>query len=174
MLPSEQPVQHKTSSRPRRVAALVLGVLILTFVVGVTFIVLKRSGVRLRSQPSSSLNGNASTSGVLTDATALELHNSQDDCWVAIHDVVYDLTSYGPSHPAGSHWIWDSCGTEATADYDRYHKTTRFLTTVSANQVGTYSSGSATSSTTSGSASTTQSPVRSTNRGDDNDEGDDE
>ena len=32
-------------------------------------------------------------------------HNSPDDCWVVIHGVVYDLTSFYRSHPGGSQII---------------------------------------------------------------------
>lgn len=138
----EAPLNTTKSSRPRRVGALLVGLLVLCSVVGATFIFLKRSGVQLQR------SSTANISGVRTNSTELTLHNTQDDCWMAIHGVVYDLTSYGPRHPAGDQWIWDRCGMEATADYDRYHKSTRFLIVVSGNQVGTY--GDSGSQTTTG------------------------
>ena len=31
----------------------------------------------------------------------LAMHNSHDDCWLAIHGNVYDVTSWAPKHPGG-------------------------------------------------------------------------
>ena len=34
-------------------------------------------------------------------AKELGLHNRHDDCWLAIHDNVYDVTKWAPQHPGG-------------------------------------------------------------------------
>ena len=45
-------------------------------------------------------------------------HNRKEDCWMAIHGVVYNLTDYLPQHPTRLDVILPSCGTEATVAYN--------------------------------------------------------
>ncbi|WP_018139324.1 MULTISPECIES: cytochrome b5-like heme/steroid binding domain-containing protein [unclassified Thioalkalivibrio] len=45
----------------------------------------------------------------------LARHASEDDCWMAIHGVVYDFTEYLPRHPTP---IEDDCGTDASHGWD--------------------------------------------------------
>jgi cytochrome b involved in lipid metabolism len=40
-------------------------------------------------------------------------HASQEDCWLAIHGKVYDVTHYIKSHPGGTA-ILQGCGNDAT------------------------------------------------------------
>lgn len=40
-------------------------------------------------------------------------HNTRDDCWLLIHDKVYDLTAFIDSHPGGVA-ILEGCGRDAT------------------------------------------------------------
>ena len=53
----------------------------------------------------------------------LALHNAAEDCWVAFHGVVYDLTNYTAQghHPAGAFLITRLAGTDGTEDYTRFH-----------------------------------------------------
>jgi cytochrome b involved in lipid metabolism len=44
-------------------------------------------------------------------------HNSRTDCWLIIHDRVYDVTKYISSHPGGP-IIISSCGKDATEMFD--------------------------------------------------------
>jgi cytochrome b involved in lipid metabolism len=53
----------------------------------------------------------------------LALHNTPEDCWVALHGNVYDLTSYAKRHPDGSRLITDLAGMDGTLDYDIFHPT---------------------------------------------------
>jgi cytochrome b involved in lipid metabolism len=52
----------------------------------------------------------------------LALHNTPEDCWVALHGNVYDLTSYANRHPDAS-FITDLAGMDGTLDYDIFHPT---------------------------------------------------
>lgn len=37
-------------------------------------------------------------------------HNSRSDCWVIIHDTVYNLTDFHSTHPGGSEIILKCAG----------------------------------------------------------------
>jgi len=52
----------------------------------------------------------------------LEYHNSPDDCWVAIHGMVYDLTEFAEEHPAGAMSIHVLAGTDGTEAFSAVHK----------------------------------------------------
>lgn len=41
-------------------------------------------------------------------------HNTEDDCWMAIEGVVYNLTEYLPKHPTPPAIVTAWCGKEAT------------------------------------------------------------
>ncbi|WP_114358729.1 MULTISPECIES: cytochrome b5 domain-containing protein [Rhodopseudomonas] len=51
-------------------------------------------------------------------AAELAGHAKPDDCWMAIHGSVYDLTAYLPDHPSRPSIIEPWCGKEATEAYD--------------------------------------------------------
>ena len=57
--------------------------------------------------------------------TILEVqqHNQASDCWLAIHGTVYDLTNY--QHPVGNSFITKEAGTDATAEYARFHSVSK-------------------------------------------------
>ena len=44
-------------------------------------------------------------------------HASAEDCWMAIHGTVYNLTAYLPEHPSQPSFILPWCGREATEAY---------------------------------------------------------
>ncbi len=48
-------------------------------------------------------------------------HNKKDDCWVIIHDKVYDLSEFIPDHPGGQKIIIRYAGKDATKKYDPIH-----------------------------------------------------
>jgi cytochrome b involved in lipid metabolism len=41
-------------------------------------------------------------------------HNTESDCWLQIHDKVYDVTKYLDTHPGGAEVILDTAGHNAT------------------------------------------------------------
>jgi len=45
-------------------------------------------------------------------------HNTESDCWLQIHDKVYDVTKYLDSHPGGAEVILDTAGGNATDMFD--------------------------------------------------------
>ncbi len=45
-------------------------------------------------------------------------HNRAADCWMAIHDRVYDLTDYVREHPAPPIVLLSWCGKEASHAFD--------------------------------------------------------
>ena len=58
-----------------------------------------------------------------TEITEEELanHNSEKDCWLAVRDVVYDVTAYIAYHPGGRDQIMRGAGIDATALFNKYH-----------------------------------------------------
>lgn len=48
-------------------------------------------------------------------------HNSKTDCWVIIHDKVYDVTTFMLEHPGGSAIILKYAGKDATKAFDPIH-----------------------------------------------------
>lgn len=51
----------------------------------------------------------------------LAKHNTEEDIWVAIHGVVYDLTEFADEHPAGFKSIFDLAGTDGSDAFDAVH-----------------------------------------------------
>ena len=47
-------------------------------------------------------------------------HNRSTDCWVIVHDRVYDVTKFVPKHPGGN-MIHVNAGGECTALFESYH-----------------------------------------------------
>jgi predicted heme/steroid binding protein len=48
-------------------------------------------------------------------------HNSEDDCWIAIHGKVYDLTDFAEEHPAGPESILELAGQDGTEAFEAVH-----------------------------------------------------
>jgi hypothetical protein len=44
-------------------------------------------------------------------AEELAKHTSREDCWMAIHDRVYDLTTFMPTHPGSMEVMTEYAGT---------------------------------------------------------------
>ncbi|CAG8451859.1 452_t:CDS:1 [Paraglomus occultum] len=57
----------------------------------------------------------------LVSAEEVAKHNSRNDCWVIIHENVYDLTNFLPKHPGGINVILKQAGKDATAAFDPVH-----------------------------------------------------
>eukprot|EP00462_Mataza_sp_D1_P006567 CAMPEP_0175124112 /NCGR_PEP_ID=MMETSP0087-20121206/2602_1 /TAXON_ID=136419 /ORGANISM="Unknown Unknown, Strain D1" /LENGTH=835 /DNA_ID=CAMNT_0016405847 /DNA_START=32 /DNA_END=2536 /DNA_ORIENTATION=- len=52
------------------------------------------------------------------EGSELAKHSTANDCWVAINNRVYDMTTYLPFHPAGATTITPWCGREGTAAFN--------------------------------------------------------
>jgi len=78
----------------------------------------------------------------LTRAITLEelaAHDTPEDCWVAIHGKVYDLTDFAPEHPPGVKSITRLGGTDGTAAFHAVHNR-GMLDDFDDVQIGTYMS----------------------------------
>lgn len=66
-----------------------------------------------------------STSGI--SLSALAVHNSQSDCWIAYNNKVYDITKFLPIHPGGANRIIPYCGTASEFEqaFTRKHGTSQ-------------------------------------------------
>jgi flavocytochrome c len=63
----------------------------------------------------------ATTSLRKVPRSELEQHGTPDDCWVAIHGVVYDLTEFADEHPAGPLSIHELAGQDGTEAFAAVH-----------------------------------------------------
>lgn len=50
----------------------------------------------------------------------LKDHRTEDDCWIAIHGKVYDITKFAKNHPGGS-IISDYAGRNASDEFEAFH-----------------------------------------------------
>jgi len=51
----------------------------------------------------------------------IKKHNSEEDCWIIVHDKVYDATEYLELHPGGADSILINAGEDSTEDFDAIH-----------------------------------------------------
>eukprot|EP01061_Rhynchopus_euleeides_P045194 TRINITY_DN8033_c0_g1_i1.p1 TRINITY_DN8033_c0_g1~~TRINITY_DN8033_c0_g1_i1.p1 ORF type:complete len:1092 (+),score=366.09 TRINITY_DN8033_c0_g1_i1:259-3534(+) len=51
----------------------------------------------------------------------LSRHNTAEDCWVAIHGKVYDLTEFVDEHPGGPESVSKLAGIDGTAEFAAFH-----------------------------------------------------
>eukprot|EP00542_Grammatophora_oceanica_P009565 CAMPEP_0194033530 /NCGR_PEP_ID=MMETSP0009_2-20130614/6192_1 /TAXON_ID=210454 /ORGANISM="Grammatophora oceanica, Strain CCMP 410" /LENGTH=494 /DNA_ID=CAMNT_0038674243 /DNA_START=152 /DNA_END=1636 /DNA_ORIENTATION=+ len=99
-----------------RLVPLLLGVATsVILIIGISFFA-KNNGISVKANKQK----HEDFQGSVTRAELAE-HSTPEDCWLAIHGVVYDLTKYAPEHPGGSRVITDLAGTDATAEYDLEH-----------------------------------------------------
>jgi len=54
----------------------------------------------------------------------LAKHNTPDDCWVQINDMVYDFTDFAEEHPAGSAAVTNLAGTDGSKAFLAVHTAT--------------------------------------------------
>eukprot|EP00386_Alphamonas_edax_P011182 GDKI01035558.1.p2 GENE.GDKI01035558.1~~GDKI01035558.1.p2 ORF type:complete len:142 (-),score=40.70 GDKI01035558.1:307-732(-) len=48
----------------------------------------------------------------------LAKHKADDDCWLALNGVVYDITEFLPEHPGSMMVVLDACGGDATTEFN--------------------------------------------------------
>ncbi|KAK8126390.1 L-lactate dehydrogenase (cytochrome) [Apiospora kogelbergensis] len=58
---------------------------------------------------------------VQVSSSELHRHNTKDDCWLAVHQKVWDLTDFVDKHPGGADILLQCAGTNATRIYDEVH-----------------------------------------------------
>jgi cytochrome b involved in lipid metabolism len=64
--------------------------------------------------------GIANTEATYTLAD-VAVHNTQTDCWTAVFDKVYNITTYIRNHPGGASSISKICGKDGTSVFDNKH-----------------------------------------------------
>lgn len=57
----------------------------------------------------------------MVDFQEVQKHNQKNDCWVIIHNRVYDVTDFLPEHPGGPDIILKYAGKDATKAFDPIH-----------------------------------------------------
>ncbi|XDG03658.1 hypothetical protein ABKA04_003273 [Annulohypoxylon sp. FPYF3050] len=48
-------------------------------------------------------------------------HNTEDSCWMVLHEKVYDITSFVPKHPGGRSILLKNAGHDASKSFDSVH-----------------------------------------------------
>ncbi|KAL0073942.1 cytochrome b5 [Phycomyces blakesleeanus] len=48
----------------------------------------------------------------------IEKHNTKTDCWVIIHNKVYNITEFSVEHPGGEEVLLDEAGKDATESFE--------------------------------------------------------
>lgn len=43
-------------------------------------------------------------------------HNTEKDCWVIVHDLVYDVSEYLLKHPGGYDLLWKHAGAHSSLE----------------------------------------------------------
>ncbi|KAF5246910.1 hypothetical protein FAUST_1095 [Fusarium austroamericanum] len=51
----------------------------------------------------------------------IKQHNTADDCWIAVHSKVWDITNFINQHPGGPDVLLNSAGSDATDIYNDVH-----------------------------------------------------
>lgn len=46
----------------------------------------------------------------------IQKHNSENDCWIIVNGIVYDVTNFINLHPAGKECLLKRAGTDCTRD----------------------------------------------------------
>jgi cytochrome b involved in lipid metabolism len=121
----KNPKQQRTS----RIIALLLGIVVLIGIgLGVYFF-MNKQGYQFKQ-------ASLTNEGVLSVMEMAQHSDPDEDCWMAYHGNVYDMTDYARKHPGGRSIITDHCGTDATEWYDTEHYVS-LLSTVDNYLVGT-------------------------------------
>jgi len=71
----------------------------------------------VNSNPSTTISSDSANEIKIFAKEEITTHNTQNDCWLIIHDQVYDITSFIDVHPGGKAII-QGCGKDATTLFE--------------------------------------------------------
>jgi cytochrome b involved in lipid metabolism len=147
-----------SGQRRARLTSMIVGMIVLVVAGLSVFLYLDRNGIRFGNKsPSSSLAFLGTVS-----SSELAVHDVPNDCWLALHGNVYDLTQYAPQHPGGAELITNWCGADGTAAFSNQHKEA-YLQRVSAVLLGEYTTNTASVPTSTAKTTTGESSGSSAN-----------
>jgi len=72
--------------------------------------------------PVSAVSNSTSTDKRVVTLEELKEHSKPEDCWVAFHGEVYNMTHFSETHPGGAHLILDVAGSDGTEKFMNVHK----------------------------------------------------
>jgi cytochrome b involved in lipid metabolism len=129
----EDSEDFKAPPQPRisRIAALFLGLIILAGIGTGVYFFMEENNYRLKKETAQNENFQGTVS-----LLSITEHDYAEDCWVAYHGNVYDMTEYAMIHPGKPSLITDHCGTDATVWFDYEHPVS-LLSTVNEYLLGT-------------------------------------
>ena len=79
---------------------------------------------RLVNSPDTFQKANDQLSRKITHGE-LNVHNSPQDCWIALHGDVYNITEFARDHPGGPSLIYELAGQDGTESFDVVHSMTK-------------------------------------------------
>ncbi|AFZ78907.1 Cytochrome b5-like Heme/Steroid binding domain containing protein [Theileria equi strain WA] len=79
----------------------------------------------LKSDSSTTEAGSDQTDRIIT-LEELEKHNTEDDCWIGLEGVVYDVSGYAENHPGGKQEMLRKAGTNVTGFFGSMHQGKEF------------------------------------------------
>jgi Cytochrome b5-like Heme/Steroid binding domain len=98
----------------RRLLALVLGLATLLVILYGIVLCLHSKGIRIVQRSSRSVDFTTPV-----PMNVLAVHETPENCWLAIAGHIYDLTDY--THPGGDAYIHGRCGRDSTSAFDKQH-----------------------------------------------------
>ena len=80
------------------------------------------------------------TGGRVLEVSKEELakHNTQEDCWIAVHGKVFNVTPYLDFHPGGVEELMKGAGKDATAIFNQVHQYVNYASMLKKCHVGDY------------------------------------
>lgn len=52
----------------------------------------------------------------------ISIHNTENDIWIVINEIVYDVTDFLDQHPGGKSMLLNVAGTDATDYFEALHQ----------------------------------------------------
>ncbi len=97
--------------------------LVIIFILGATYIIQNNRPLVKNNEVYTSVSNNNSENAIELeyDMSEIESRSTKGNCWAAIDENVYDLTSWINQHPGGREKIIELCGTDATGAFEAMH-----------------------------------------------------